>query len=546
MNNINKIIYTELLQKSSAGKKFIDEFYETIQNNDKLICYKDANEWIGFKKKQTVKDILLNEKYNFANGTDFTIKQYKPKTGRPGDMIYMTIDTIKVICLMAPTQKGQQFRRYYIEMEKLFKQYVSTKIFNKLNNPIPELNKHDFDVNKYKDKEVLYIINIIDNLYKFGITNNIYRRLKNHEGKFKYQYVVKCWDCTNRTVSRKIENDIKKYIRINKLQRTYNKATEVLEIDEILCILEVFNQYVDIHNAEYENKFINKRLEQECNIVKSQIEFLKQLENLKYENPNANLDNLVKLIQLQNTEIDKEDIKINKENAKIIKEELIKKKSIIEKQLSIPKKSVTKDPLGDKLKNHHYCKKCRSHKLPEEFGINERTKMYYKQCIKCREEGRRSDRKRAKTQKRVAWNKINGKTYTKKYREKKKNEPTEEGYVFCNRCRTHKSPDEFGIKKSTNELFKSCISCRKRNKESKKKQYGKDKEKILERNRQYYQKNKDNIIDHKKDYAIQKQFEEHAGKIFCKCCRSHKPSTEYDINIKTKKCYKQCNKCRSK
>lgn len=129
-----------------------------------------------FKKKQTVKDILLNPAYNFIEGEDYEIVKYKPSTGRPGDDIRMTIDTVKSICLLSQTKKGHQFRQYYIKMEKLFMKYVSTDIKNKLTNPIPELNKYTFNIQDYIDKEVLYLIHVKDNIYKFGITYDINHR----------------------------------------------------------------------------------------------------------------------------------------------------------------------------------------------------------------------------------------------------------------------------------------------------------------------------------------------------------------------------------
>nr|QBK88637.1 MAG: hypothetical protein LCMiAC01_03150 [Mimivirus LCMiAC01] len=533
-------------KNSNIDKKFIEKFYNVISDKDEYIKYADIQDWVGYKHKKHIVSVLKNPKYQFIEGTDYKMVKQKSTGGRPGINILIHIDTAKMICLMVPTTKGHQFRKYYIEMDKLFKKYVSTKLANKLNNPVPELNKHDFDINKYKNKEILYLIHIKDNLYKFGITSNLRKRLRSHKKTFNYNYVVKCWDCTNRTVSTKIENNVKNYIKYNNLRGTYNKQTEIIETDDIMYVINIFNTYVDKHNANYEDHFKNKHLEQELNIIKSQIELFKTMNESKNLPKNINFN-----ISLHSHSVSKKSHTSNCKNPNKLIEILNNDKSQIEKQIkTITKKQSNnaniEDPIDEILKNKSFCKRCKSYKLSDQFGTNKKTKSCYKQCIKCREEGKISDDKRRKTNKRMAWKKVNDKKYTKKYKEKRENAPHEEGHIFCKRCRTHKPPEDFGEKKSTKKPHKSCIVCRTNDRDNKKKQYDKGKEKILERNRQYYQKNKDNIIEHKKDHSIQKQFEEHNDTIYCKGCRSHKPSTEYGINKKTKKQYNQCKKCRNK
>ncbi|QKF94061.1 phage anti-repressor protein [Fadolivirus algeromassiliense] len=178
---------TDYIKKNLGTEtNFVDAFCDTLYGNE-FIDFENVKEWIGYKKKDTVYNILVNGKYDFVNGTDYKIEKIK-KEGicKPINEIYMTIDTIKCICLLCPTEKGQQFRKYYIEMEKLFRQYVSTTIQNKLTNPIPELNKYDFDINKYMKKEVLYLIFIKDDIYKFGVTADIKKRLTNHTNQLNY------------------------------------------------------------------------------------------------------------------------------------------------------------------------------------------------------------------------------------------------------------------------------------------------------------------------------------------------------------------------
>ena len=142
--------------------KFFDYFSSTMLDHSysNMIKYSDVSDWLGYKK-DTVVSILKNNKYNFDEN-DYKIKFNKKDI--LSYEIYMKIDTIKAICLLSLTKKGHQFRKYYIKMEKLLKKYISTLLLNKLYNPIPQINAYDFDINKYKNKETLYLINIKKNV----------------------------------------------------------------------------------------------------------------------------------------------------------------------------------------------------------------------------------------------------------------------------------------------------------------------------------------------------------------------------------------------
>ena len=61
-------------------------------------------------------DNLENNKYGYIQGTDYKIiKEKKEGICKPVNEIYMTIDTIKCICMTAPTELSQKFRKYYLE-----------------------------------------------------------------------------------------------------------------------------------------------------------------------------------------------------------------------------------------------------------------------------------------------------------------------------------------------------------------------------------------------------------------------------------------------
>lgn len=449
-------------------EQFVDVFYDTLCNNT-FIEFDDVREWIGYKKKETVHNILINKKYGFTEGTDYRIEKIK-KDGicKPINEIYMSIDTIKCICLLCPTEKGHQFRKYYIEMEKLFRKYISTTIQNQLSNPIPQLNKYDFDINNYMKKEVLYLIYIKDDIYKFGVSADIKRRLSTHQNLLGYQYVIKCWDCINRTVSKQIEDDIKRYCKVKKINSIYEGQTEIIKTDKIDDIIIVFNEYVTKRVDEYEGSFKNKQLEQQIVLVTKMENLMNQIQQMNNDDMQKSMTNFVNSMGLPN----------NTANPN---------KSIPDQQDDTKEQNLIKE-FEESIQ---YCRHCNKNKKLEEFGLNEKTNTHFKQCIQCREKCKIADKQRRNKhkeenintpilhpQKQQYYNDNHDeirqkqkqhydenkseiieqkKKYVNKRIESVNNDPTKS---YCRKCNVIKLNDEFGINNKSTEQYKQCISCR--------------------------------------------------------------------------------------
>jgi len=205
MDNLDKIF-----EKKIDDVKFINKFKKYLYTDD-MISYSDVKDWIGYKYKKSIMDNLENNKYGYIQGTDYKIiKEKKEGICKPVNEIYMTIDTIKCICMTAPTELSQKFRKYYLEMEKIYKEYF-INLENKLKNPIASITKYEFDINQWLKKKIVYLIYIKDNLYKFGITCDPAARFATHRKCLNYNYVIKCWDCFNLANAKKIKDNINNY-----------------------------------------------------------------------------------------------------------------------------------------------------------------------------------------------------------------------------------------------------------------------------------------------------------------------------------------------
>lgn len=465
---------TNYIQKNSdININFIKKFAQFLDNNEICIEFEDIKEWIGYKKKCTILDILQNDKYDFQLDTDYKIQKIK-KEGicKPINEIYMTIDTVKCICLMAPTETGQEFRRYYIAMEKLFRQYTSTIIQNSLTNPLPEINKYDFHEQQFYDKEVLYLININDEYYKYGITQNIKKRLTTHRNLLKYKYVIKCWDCINRTVSKRVEDDIKRFLKINKLNCEYKGNFEIIKTTQIEKIIDILNQYVTMRTDEYKKLFNDQKYEQKIKLIEKITEMKK-----------IHIEELNKAIEANE--------KYNHKSNSWDVNDILKLADINEKDLILDHESKINNikDAENFNKSIQYCKRCKNYKKLEDFGIDETTNEYFKQCKKCHEEGKIVDKRR--------------------YEKAKENIIVDEDdYIEIDKIDGNEMQNKY---------------------------------------REYYEKNKSEIIEHKKHYRNQRiQNINDSTKNYCRKCNTIKSNEEFGINKKTKEQYKQCAKCREK
>lgn len=79
--------------------------------------------WIGYKAKRNAKEVLLN---NFEENEDFL--RSTPKTsqsGRPREIIRLSVDCFKSLGMMAGTDNGKLIRRHFLNCERRLKEVLS-------------------------------------------------------------------------------------------------------------------------------------------------------------------------------------------------------------------------------------------------------------------------------------------------------------------------------------------------------------------------------------------------------------------------------------
>ena len=183
---MNNLSLKDFLKKYSIlSNDFIDDFYtiydfNEYNNNDLIINIDIVAKWLNSKKGK-IKETLVN---SYHINIDYKISkqiQNKKISKSNKEIILLTPDCFKRLCLLSKTKKGEEVRTYFIELEKLinnYKNYIidglksTVKILENNQKPIPQ-----------NTKGVVYILKSpkdIDGIYRFGKTQDFVNRLTNY------------------------------------------------------------------------------------------------------------------------------------------------------------------------------------------------------------------------------------------------------------------------------------------------------------------------------------------------------------------------------
>jgi phage anti-repressor protein len=117
---------TDFLKKySQINYKFINDFYSIYNktNNNKHIIDLDiVSKWLDTRKRK-LKETLVK---SYNKNIDYVLK--KEQTGKISkinkEIILLTPDCFKRMCLLSRTKKAEEVRTYYLELEKLLNNYI--------------------------------------------------------------------------------------------------------------------------------------------------------------------------------------------------------------------------------------------------------------------------------------------------------------------------------------------------------------------------------------------------------------------------------------
>lgn len=314
---------------------------------------------IGFANKGNAKRTLIN---NFEENKDFIIKKddekqllRREKLGGSGilhEKVLLNVDTFKMLCMLAKTDKGKKIRSYYVKLEninnKILKQQMeesNKKLIekeNELQENQNELQQKDKELieNQQKNKrnventlkysfnkrKVVYLIKIYknDNLYKFGFTDDIITRVRTHKNKISND--IELIYCIESEDNKQLEYELKEYLnkysfRTNKIINN-NSQTELFNINDINIIK---NKLIELNDNIHDDKLTILKLKTqiidlERKLLKPEHDKMIELQNIIFNLQKENLELKEKMINL----------KISNQNEH---NEIIKKQDIVEDRI---------------------------------------------------------------------------------------------------------------------------------------------------------------------------------------------------------------------
>ena len=219
----------EYLKKfSSINNKFIDDFFglynENTEDNDFVINIDSISVWLKLRKDSIKK--TLTESYR--KNIDYKISTIDTK-GRPREIIYLTADCFKRLCMLTKSSKGEEVRSYYIQLEKHIDKYKDN-IINDLLSRVKVLERNMKPIEIPKDEGVVYVLETresvgLNDLYKLGISTDFKSRLTTHHtshaDNVEVKHIYKTSDVKG------VERCLKAVLR----EKQYRKKKEFFQID---------------------------------------------------------------------------------------------------------------------------------------------------------------------------------------------------------------------------------------------------------------------------------------------------------------------------
>ena len=192
MQKILYIIYimnfeTFLNKYSFVNARFVRDFYSIIKEdyieryNEFLIDSEILRKWLKINNRRVFNDTI---KRSYTKNTDYTLNQVKKSTGSGGqnfEVITLTPEATKKLCLSTKSKIGAQVQQYFLDLEYAlykYKNYIiegmNKKIAQLENNQKPKINT---------GKKIIYVFRALNTdltLYKIGKTINSKTRFKSY------------------------------------------------------------------------------------------------------------------------------------------------------------------------------------------------------------------------------------------------------------------------------------------------------------------------------------------------------------------------------
>jgi hypothetical protein len=292
INQTNKLLSIKELLTAinyNTDNLYIDRFWDSIQDDKWIYLDNELILWLEYKDIKRGKEFIIrllkrnfidNDDYKILDNNEFDINNFcstmaveqnyeEEKRGAHNKQYIITSpDCFKELCMHVGTSKSKEIKKYYIELEKVFKfyleyqnEYRKLELENKnqeleskesiineqkeiLDSTIKntKLDKHKMLIEKFKNKQCIYIIEVnLENelnLIKIGSTKNIYDRISAMNSSYSCECILlDIYECETNY------REIEQYILTNKdiKKNLYKEKINNVMPKEIVKLSEYFN-----------------------------------------------------------------------------------------------------------------------------------------------------------------------------------------------------------------------------------------------------------------------------------------------------------------
>jgi hypothetical protein len=244
-----------IIKYSFIDNKFINDFYNIIKEdyieryNEFLIDSELLRKWLQINIRRKFNDTI---KRSYKKNVDYKLEKLKVSNGSGGhnlEIITLTPEAAKKICLSTNSKFGPKVQQYFIDLELIlykYKNYIIDGMKNKIkeleNNQKPKINSQ---------KKIIYVFRALNTdltLYKIGKTINSKTRFSKHNSPLAndlevlFQYETDNID--------QVESCVKALMK----KAQYRKYKEIYKID-----LNILKQV--IKNCDAQINEINKNID---------------------------------------------------------------------------------------------------------------------------------------------------------------------------------------------------------------------------------------------------------------------------------------------
>ena len=242
---------------SFVNSKFVKDFYNIIKEdyieryNEFLIDSEVLRNWLQINIRQQFNDTI---KKSYKKNIDYKIEKIKKSKGSGGqnyEVITLTPEAAKKICLSTKSKVGGKVQQYFLDLEVALYKYKNY-IIEGMNKKIEQLeNNQKSKINT--TKKIIYVFRALNTdltLYKIGKTINSKTRFSKHNSPMAndlevlFQYETENID--------QVELCIKSYMK----KAQYRKYKEIYQVD-----LNIIKQVIKDCDANINeiNKEINMK-----------------------------------------------------------------------------------------------------------------------------------------------------------------------------------------------------------------------------------------------------------------------------------------------